>query len=182
MEVREKFIARVLNNPDTLGFTDCKFIHSPQLCVAHWVRQRCLYTCHAARQSDVTPPFSPTPELTLKMLEEYKFGLILRREVPIPFPKDSQETWLEFEQGLVTAENEAFVRGYGKAFALAAGNCLFCHHDDSLRPCDYREKRRPTLEAIGINLQDTLAMIAWDHLLTRDPDDPFSMFGVLLLE
>ncbi|MCC5876958.1 MAG: hypothetical protein JJU11_12125 [Candidatus Sumerlaeia bacterium] len=181
MEVREKFVARLLNNPESIGFTEVKFVHSPQLQLSHAVRMRCQYTCSAAGESHLSPPGSPDPERVEKMLLEYKFGVMVRREIPHPFPDDVGEVWREFQQSLIEAENESFIRGYGNAFAMAAGNCLYCHHDNSLRPCNYAGKSRPTFEALGINLQETLSMIAWEHLLVRDTDDPFQLFGLLLL-
>ena len=181
MEVREQYIARLLKNPGSLGFTEIKFIHSPQLQLSHAVRLRCQYTCQATGRSTLSPPASPGPEQVERMIEEYKFGILVRREVPFPFPEDFGEVWREFQQALVEAENEAFIRGYGRAFALAAGNCLFCHHDNSLRPCMFPSKSRPTFEALGIHLHDTLNLVAWEHFLVRDPEDPFQIFGLLLL-
>lgn len=182
MEVREKYIARLLNEPEASGFTEIKFIHSPQIVTSRWVRLRCQYLCNHKRQSDTVPPFSPSTEEISDILEEYKFGLMFRRQVPIPLQRDHQTLWGEFEQAMVEAENEAFIRGYNKAFATGVGNCLFCHHDDSMRPCDFAGKRRPTLEAVGINLSDTLEMIGWEQHLIRDPEEDFQFFGLLLLE
>ncbi len=182
MEIREKYIARLLNDPGNAGFTEAKFIHAPQIVTSRWVRLRCQYLCHHKRQSDVIPPFSPTTEEINDTLEEYKFGLMVRREVAIPLETDHQSLWGEFEQAMIEAENEAFIRGYGKAFAMAVGNCLFCHHDDSMRPCDFAGKSRPTLEAVGVNLSDTLEMIGWSEYLVRDEDNAFQFFGILLLE
>ena len=182
MEVREKYIARLLNDPIVYGFSETKFIHMPQIITSNWVRQRCQYVCRHVRQSDFTPPFSPGAADTQKMLDEFRFGLILRKEVSLPFEGDFMRAWSDFEQAMVESETQAFQRGYGKAFAIGAGNCLFCHHDDSLRPCEFNGKSRPTLEAIGINLHDTLDMVGWDQYLVRSPEEPFQMFGVLLLE
>lgn len=182
MEVREKYVARLLNDPETHGFTEIKFVHMPQIAIARWVRQRCQYLCNETRQSDSCPPFSPTAPETVGMLEEYKFGLLLRREVPMVSNIEFPRVWASFQDAMVVSENEAFVRGYGKAFAVGVGNCTFGHHDDSIRPCAYPGKRRPTLEAIGVNLKDTLGMVAWEEYLVRDDDQPFQIFGLLLLE
>lgn len=182
MEVREKYIARVLNTPREFGFDEIKFIHSPQIQTARWTRLRCQYHCQKTAPSELTPPHSPTAVEMQSMIDEFKFGLMVRREEPVPFPEPPGQLWARFQDALIEAENESFIRGYKRAFAIAAGNCQFCHHDDSLRPCEYEGKKRPTLEAVGINLADTLAMIAWDHYLLRDPGDPFQMFGLLLLE
>lgn len=182
MEVREKYIARLLKHPDSLGFTEIKFVHAPQLQLRHGVRLRCQYTCTAAGTSPTSPPRTPDVKQVEAMVEEFKFGIMVRREVPHPFPADLGEMWREFQQGLLEAENEAFIRGYGNAFALAAGNCLYCHHDDSMRPCLFAGKTRPTLEALGINLKETFEMIAWEQYLLREPEEAFQIFGLLLLE
>lgn len=182
MEVREKYVARLINDPEHHGFSAIKFIHMPQIVTARWVRLRCQYLCRYTRQSDLCPPFSPSSEDTAHLIEDYKFGLFMHRVEAYPLRKEYQQVWLEFQEAMVEAENEAFVRGYGKAFAVAAGNCVFCHHDDSIRPCDYPGKSRPTLEAIGVNLYDTLDMIGWEKYLVREPDGPFHLFGLMLLE
>lgn len=182
MEVREKYIARLMSEPWQQNFTAIKFVHMPQIVVNPWVRQRCQYLCNHTRQSDLCPPFSASAEDTLNVLGDYKFGLMIRREEPFPFTRQTSEVWGDFQNALVEVENESFIRGYGKAFALATGNCVFCHHDDAIRPCEFNGKRRPTLEAIGINLYDTLDMIGWRELLFREPEDPFNLFGLLLLE
>lgn len=182
MEVREKYVARLMNDPATHGFSEIKFVHTPQIVTGKWVRLRCQYVCQAARQSELVPPFSPTVADTVGMLDEYKFGILVRREIPMPPPVPRDDMWHEFQESLLRAEKECFLRGYGKAFALGVGNCLFCHTDDSLKPCEFPWKSRPTLESIGVNLYDTLDMIGWDMYIVREPSEPFQMFGLLLLE
>ncbi|MCC6546974.1 DUF2284 domain-containing protein [Candidatus Sumerlaeota bacterium] len=180
--MRERYIARLMSEPWQQNFTAIKFVHMPQIVVNPWVRQRCQFLCTQSRQSDLCPPFSPNAAETAKVLEDYKFGLMIRREETVPFTREVREVWREFQDALVEVENESFVRGYGKAFAMATGNCVFCHHDDSLRPCEFIGKRRPTMEAIGINLYDTLDMIGWRDMLFREVEEPLNLFGLLLLE
>lgn len=183
VELREKYIARLLNEPQRHGFTEIKLFNTPQVTVSRWVRQRCWYLCKAAGESSTTPPATPDGESTRLTLEEYKFGVVLRREVPFAeMEQDAAAVWLAFQNSLVEVENQAFVRGYGKAFAIASGNCLFCHHDDRFRPCDFPGKRRPTLESIGVNLYDSFAQMAWEDYLLRGPGEPFQLFALVLLE
>lgn len=182
MEIREKFVGRLMNNPADFGFTRVKVVNTPQVQTARWVRHRCRYICLSPGDGATTCPNTPTADETSQLLDEYKVGLMVHREIPAPVPEDLTESWKSFQDALVYAENESFKRGYGKAFAVGAGNCLFAHHDDSWRPCQYDGKRRPTLESVGVNLFDTLDLIGWDDLLIRDPDDPFHLFGLLLLE
>lgn len=182
MEVREKYIARVLANPANNGFTEIKFVHTAQILTAKSTRLRCQYTCRHTRQSDFTPPFSLSTEDARQMLDEYKYGLMMRTELAHPFDQPFEQVWRDFEGALLKIEQIAFIRGYGKAFVLAAGNCLFGHHDDSVRPCEFPGKSRPTLEAIGIDLHETFSVIAWNHHLVREESDPFQLFGLLVLE
>lgn len=182
MEIREKYIARIINDPAGNGFTEVKMINAPQVTTSRWTRQRCWYLCRAANDSDTTPPRSPDRDSTLLTLEEYRFGLMLRREVSFPFPPNFTAEWEDFQDAVVRVEEEAFKRGYGKAFAMGCGNCLFGHHDDSLRPCSFPGKRRPTLEAIGVNLHDTLTMLDWQDYLVRDSNEPFQLFALVMLE
>jgi predicted metal-binding protein len=182
MEMREKYVARLINDPKRFGFTEVKMINAPQIMTARWVRQRCWYLCLNPNADNTVPPGTPTGDETQLLLDEYKFGVMIRQDIGFPFPVDFQPVWLEFQEALVAVENESFKRGYGKAFAAGCGNCLSGHHDDSLRPCSFPGKKRPTLEAVGVNLYDTLNLIGWDEYLVRDAHQPFHLFGLLLLE
>ncbi len=183
MEVREKYIARMMSMPQDYGFTEVKFMQAAQVITGSWVRLRCQYLCKPDRQALLSPPNTPESEDMAGLFEDYKTGLMMRREIEVNEILDigAEQMWAEFQDAMIRAENEAFIRGYGRAFCVGVGNCIFCHHDDSIRPCGYPEKRRPTLEAVGINLHDTLDMIGWQSLLVRDPGDPFQLFGLLLL-
>jgi predicted metal-binding protein len=181
MTVRERFIARVMQNPEGFGLSEAKFIHTPQVFTSPSVRLRCQYHCSQMRQSDFVPPHTPRHDETRQILDEYKYGLMLRREEPFG-QRPAGQMWQEFTANLLRIETESQVRGYTRAFAIGIGNCLYLHHDDSLRPCDFPEKRRPTLEALGVELHETLEMILWHQHLVRTAEEPFQMFALLLLE
>ncbi len=181
MEVRELYVARLMKHPEEFGVSEVKFIHAPHIILAHSTRLRCQYLCAQQRQSTLCPPFSPTQQDTARTLEEYRFGLMLRREVP-PGGEDAASEWRRFHDAVIEAEGECFRRGYSKAFAVAIGNCVYQHLDDSARPCDYPSKSRPTLEAVGVNLTDTLDLLGWDRHVVREPGEPLQMFALLLLE
>lgn len=181
METREAYMSRILQQPALLKFNEIRFIHASQVLTSAAVRQRCLYTCSQTRQSHLNPPFSPSSEETRRILDEYRYGLMVRRELAAA-SRAFLDAWTEFSAHMLEFERQCFVRGYPRAFAMAVGNCLYGHHDDSLRPCDYPEKNRPTFEAAGIDLSVALEMINWDGYLVRDPEDPFQMFGLLMVE
>jgi predicted metal-binding protein len=181
MAVRERLIAQIMQDPGAFGLSEAKFIHTPQIFTAPAVRLRCQYTCSQVRQSDLVPPHTPPHDETRIIIDGYKYGLLLRREEPFG-QRDIHGVWTEFSRDVLEIERQSQVRGYTQAFALAIGNCLYLHHDDSLRPCDFPQKRRPTFEAIGIELRETLEMVLWQDYVVREADAPFQLFAVLLLE
>lgn len=182
MEVRELFVARLMKHPEDFGLSEVKFIHAPQIIVAQSSRLRCQYLCQQQRQSANCPPFSPTHTDMRTVLDEYRFGVMVRRETKFADADEPMAEWAQFQSSMLEAEGESFRRGYSKAFAVAIGNCIYQHLDDSMRPCDFEGKSRPTLEAVGVNLTDTLEIIGWDRWLVREPGEAFQMFGLLLLE
>ncbi len=181
MDTRDVFLSRVLQNPASLEFTEIHVIYAAQLIVSAGIRHRCQYSCALAHQSTFSPPITASSEDTRKMLDEYRYGLMVRREVPLS-DEDVSKAWGSFAEKVLEFEHECFVRGYPKAFVPAIGTCLFGHLDETLRPCEYDGKSRPTFEAIGINLGESLEMINWENYLIRDAHDPFHMFAALMLE
>jgi predicted metal-binding protein len=90
--------------------------------------------------------------------------------------------WEEFSESMLTLEKQCLMRGYPRAFTLAIGNCLAPFAEEHIRPCDYPSKARPTLEALGIELKETLEIVHWGGMLVRGEDEPMQLFGLLLLE
>lgn len=181
-ELRERFVAMVVNDPGLYGLSEARFVHAPQVFTMRGVRLRCQYACSMTRQSDFSPPHSPTSDETRAVLEEYRYGLLLRREEPGRHGMDPGALYGPFADRVLAIEAECWTRGYPRAFVPAIGTCLYQHHDDSLRPCEYASKCRPTLEAIGVELRDTFEMVQWQQYLSREPDGPMQLFALLLLE
>lgn len=181
-ELREKFLARVIRDPSEFGASEARFIHAHQVMTAGSPRLRCQLSCSQTLQSVTTPPHTPRHDEVRAMLDEHRYGLLLRRDEPYG-ARPAREAWNAFSTAMLALERECLGRGYPKAFALAIGNCLApLAEDDGARPCDYPGKARPTLEAIGIDLKETLELVHWSGYLSRGGDEPFCMFAVLLLE
>ncbi len=181
MAVRERYVALLMNQPAEFGLSEVKFVHMPQISVGRAVRLRCQYACSHTRQSDLVPPHSPSSGETREILDEYRYGLFMRREEPFG-ERHPDNLWREYTEQILRIERDATTQGYRRAFALAIGTCLHMHEDDTLRPCEFNGKARPTFESVGIDLKETLEMIQWHGLLAREPDDPFQLFSILLLE
>ena len=180
MEPREKYIARLLLEPDKFGFTEAKFIRMPQIELSEAVRIRCQFHCAQGGKCRFSPPLSPEAGKIRLLLEEYKLGVMIRREVEDD--SDFAHNWMAFGHNVSLLEKGANKRGYARAFAIGVGNCQYLHHDDSRRPCSYENKIRPTLEAIGVELQETLAAVMMEEHLVREKGQPFNLFGLMLVE
>ncbi len=181
MEVRERYVGRLIKEPWAFGLTEVKFIHAAQIFTSGAIRLRCQYSCCHARQLATTPPMTPTAEEARRVLDEYRFGVIVRREEDVP-DRDVREMWEDFAKAVLGLEQECMMRGYPRAFAIAVGTCLYQHTDDSLKPCDYPGKTRPTFEAAGIELRETLEMVHLQEHAVREAGDALQLFGVLLLD
>lgn len=179
--MREKYVAQLLKRPADFGLTEAKFVHTPQICTGAAVRLRCQYTCAHTRQSDLVPPHAPTADETRRILDEYRFGLMLRRGEPFG-ERDHRDLWRVFADQVATVERDCAERGYPRAFAVAVGTCMLLHRDDSLRPCEYASKSRPTFEAAGIDIKETLEMIQWHGMVVREEGEPFQLFALVLLD
>ncbi len=184
MEQREKYIARLIHNPGGHGLSETRMINTPQVLVARWARLKCQYSCRGISAPMFHPPQSPTAEDTSEVLETYRFGLLLRRDIQFKGGETgAQDLLSEFQRSLLKIEDAAFSRGYSRAFLYAVGNCIFCQGgSEEMRPCHYPGKTRPTLEAAGIDLAETLRMLGWEEYLIHKPGGALSLFGLLLLE
>ena len=165
-----------------MGITESKFVYTAQVKFANSSRLRCQYDCLAGeKKSMFHPPNTPGLEVSRDMLVEYRFGLLMRREVSAE-PAPEMDEWSKFSDTVLKIERKAFLKGYVRAFNLAIGTCQYLHRNDSFRPCLYPDKKRPTFEAVGIELLETLEMVAWHDYAQRTKDEPFQLFALLMLE
>jgi len=89
-------------------------------------------------------------------------------------------------------EREAFLNGFYKAFAYAAGPCRICGScvaqqvenpsDYSKRECKNQRKARPSMEACGMDVFQTARKAGYEIDVVRYEEDCFRRFGLLLLD
>lgn len=140
--------------------------------VASWVRWKCQYGCPFYGKSLTCPPFSPLPEETEKVLQSYRRGIIFL----------AGESWL-VRHLAVCLERLAFSAGYYRAFGLGAGPCVLCAGEcDTGGHCRRPEEARPSMEACGIDVFQTLRNAGLDLFPARGPKEPCPRVGLLLLE
>ena len=155
-----------------LGAIEAKVISPKNVFTAEWVRRKCQYGCDGYGEHLTCPPFSPTPQETRRLLDEYTTALLVH------CPKRGVEV-LEL---ISTLEREAFLAGYYKAFAMSAGPCSLCERCNVQKTCVHTEQARPSMEACGIDVYQTAHTAGYPIEVVKDHTCPENYYGLLLLE
>ncbi len=149
------------------GASDFKFVLPSQVFTAHWVRLKCQYGCKNYGTRYTCPPYSPTPEDTRKVLDEYSRAYLIKYEGFLGFdeypPKrlDAAMTDLSLHvcKAVFDMERHAFLAGYYKAFSYGAHRCRKCDvcavMEKGGKGCRFPADARPSLESAGIDVFKT---------------------------
>lgn len=134
-------LARYVTRARELGAADARLIGPKDVVCAEWVRLKCQYGCGAYASSRNCPPYSPTPERTRKILDEFKTAILVHGDKTA-----------DIRQIVVALEREVFLAGYYKAFAYACGPCHLCKKCNLEGACRHEDQARPAMEACGIDV------------------------------
>ena len=126
-----------------LGAKNAKIISAQSIVIAEWVRMKCQFGCDGFGRSLTCPPYSPTPDLTRRMVAFYKQGILVHGDA-----------YTDIHALIPRLEREIFLDGYFKAFGMGAGPCQLC--EKCARFCRHPDKTRPSLEACGIDVYTTV--------------------------
>jgi predicted metal-binding protein len=164
--------AHFIQRAKRLGAKQAKLISPKKVFTAEWVRRKCQYGCDGYGQHLTCPPFSPTPQETRRMLDEYTTVLLIH----------CPSKWTDIDTIVPILEREAFLSGYYKAFSMASGPCSLCDHCDFENGCLHPEEARPSMEACGIDVYKTARTAGYSIEVVRDHNSPQHYYGLLLLE
>ena len=153
-----------------LGATDAKVVSPRNVVTGTWVRWKCQYGCSEYGRHLTCPPYSPTPEQTRKVLDEYKSAILLRGERTAPLRDIGAELELRI-----------FLAGYYKAFGFGAGPCNLCR-DCNLERCRHPEKARPAMEAAGIDVFQTARKAGFPIKVVNSSESQPNYYGLVLVE
>ena len=154
-----------------LGCKHAAIIDTGTIAVARWVQLKCKYGCEEYGKKLTCPPHSPSYEETKEILKEFKKTLLLHGH-------------LSWQMRYIVSEIEklAFSIGFHKAFGLGAGPCKLCENCETTSPCVRMTEARPSMEACGIDVYQTVR----NHNLKIEPlknkDDEVNIYGLVLLE
>jgi predicted metal-binding protein len=150
---------------------------------AEWVGLKCRYGGCSAGRCLTCPPFSPEPDRTRRLLDEYARVLLLRLDVA----PDDADGWLAHSRRLagvaLDLERELVLAGSYRALALAGGRP--CDRDEPCgRPeeCEVRGLVRPGPAGCGIDVFATAAGAGWIIDVVRGATDPYRLFALVLVD
>jgi len=165
----ESFVRRA----KALKAAGAKVISPRNVFTAEWVRVKCQFGCEGYGERLTCPPFSPTPQQTRRVLDEYEVGVLIHYD---------SEDWEQVKDIVVTLEREAFLAGYYKAFGLGSGPCTLCESCHPEKGCRHPEQARPSMEACGIDVYRTARTAGFPIEVVRDYSCPQNYYGLLLLQ
>ena len=154
-----------------LGCSKAKVILTKTISMAHWVKLQCQYGCSHYGSLLTCPPFTPQAEEMSEVLLEYKKALLINA---------SPET--NVREIVVQLEELLKEKGFNKAFALSAQPCELCDPCTIATSCQFPEKARPTLQACGIDVNETINNNGWDDLGQQTPCTPNHSIGMVLMD
>jgi predicted metal-binding protein len=155
-----------------LGALEAKVISPHQVFTAEWVRRKCQYGCDGFGERLTCPPYSPTPQETRRMLDEYDTALLIH----CPSEEVNVHTII------CALEREAFLSGYYKAFGMSAGPCLLCDTCNVHKLCRHADQARPSMEACGIDVYQTARTAGYPIEVVRNHSCAQNYYGLLLLK
>ena len=155
-----------------LGAKKAKVISPHDVFTAEWVRIKCHYGCDGFGDHLTCPPYSPTPQETRRMLDEYEIAILIH----CPSKK------IDMLNLVYTLEREAFLAGYYKAFGMSAGPCSLCDTCNVEKICRHAEQARPSMEACGIDVFKTARTAGFPIEVVRDHTCTQNYYGLLLLK
>ena len=154
-----------------LGAKDARLVPTSRVFTGEWVRLKCQYGCGAYASSRNCPPYSPTPERTRKILDEYQKAILVHCGATG-----------DIRSIIVPLEREVFLAGYYKAFAYACGPCHLCKKCNLEGACRHEDDARPAMEACGIDVFATARAAGLPIEVVTSPTCEQNYYGLVLVE
>jgi predicted metal-binding protein len=168
-----KSIKELKDRAVELGARDSKIITVETVETAAWVRYKCQFGCSGFAESLTCPPYSPTPDETLKILNSFKKAILIHCQ---------SGSHVDISKVVLKIEKEAFLAGYYKALGMGAGPCRLCRDCNLKGECRHREEARPSMEACGIDVFATVRNNGFTIDTLDSAKCKANYFGLVLIE
>jgi predicted metal-binding protein len=165
-----------------------------EVVVGNWVRLKCQYGCPSYAKKLSCPPYSPKPDDTRKILDEYSkayligySGSIFKKYGTEEFSEIFPKALKDIRKSIFELERLAFLSGYYKSFTYGfCGPCTMCEQcvvEDGILTCKSAKESRPSMEAAGIDVFKTVINAGLKLKVQKEINpDELRMFTLLLLE
>jgi predicted metal-binding protein len=159
-----------------MGMDGAKMIDPRSIVTAEWVRMKCQFGCRSFGMRHCCPPYTPTPDVTRKVIDSYHKALLLYKMLR---EGDDRKA---FNDTIVHLEIEIFLDGYYKAWSMGSGPCRLCKECDLTVPCKFGYIARPSMEGCGIDVFKTARDNGFRIEVVRTHDEEMNLFGCILVE
>lgn len=170
-------------------------INPEDVVVENWVRLKCQFGCPSYGKKLSCPPYSPKPEETRKVLDEYSKAYLIGyngSSILNKYDTDNMDEILpkvidDIRISLIELERHAFLSGYYKSFVYGVcGSCTICDKcvvEEGMLTCKYATRSRPSMEASGIDVFKTVKNAGLDIEVqnTKNSKD-LHLYTLLLIE
>lgn len=153
------------------GALEAKVIPASSVVTAPWVRFKCQYGCDGYGACLTCPPYSPSPDETARIVKEFERGILLHGDDHVDITRLAAEM-----------ERELFLAGYYKAIAFGSGPCRLCDDCDLEGSCKHPALARPSMEAAGIDVFQTVRNNGLDIRVVTCPENKADYFALVLVD
>lgn len=154
-----------------LGARDAKVISTKSIITSPWVRMKCQYGCDGYGECLTCPPYSPTPHETRKIIGSYKEAILIKGDEHSDISTIAQKI-----------ERLLFLEGYYKAWGMGSGPCRLCSTCKIKQGCKYPYEARPSMEACGIDVFQTVRNNGYSIKVLRSCQEKGNYFGLVLVK
>jgi predicted metal-binding protein len=158
------------------GLAGAKVIDPRSIVTAEWVRMKCQFGCTGYGMSLCCPPYTPTPEVTRKVIDSYTKAILIHRRM------EKGKRAGDLTQIIVHLEREIFLEGYYKAWSMGSGPCRLCKTCNTTGLCQHGFETRPSMEACGIDVFKTARDNGFPIDVVRTHEEERNFYGVILAE
>jgi predicted metal-binding protein len=176
MEIAEIYCKKALEK----GIDQGKIIDPRSIVIAEWVRMKCQFGCPGFGKRLCCPPYTPTPDVTRKVVAQYQKAILLHQR--LKSGETSAVSRKVFNETVVRLEIQIFLDYYYKAWSMGSGACRLCKDCDITVPCKHGFEARPSMEACGIDVFKTARENGFHIGVVRSYEEEMDIFGLILVE
>ena len=164
------------------GATHALVIDPKSIVTAPWVRWKCQFGCSNHGKSYCCPPHTPTPEQSRQTFDSYNRAILFQLQWT-KGPQRGREI-KNYMNNVVAMERALFLDGFYKAYAMTAGYCILCKECALLQnnPCVFPEEARPSMEACGIDVFQTVRNHGLPLHTLRTEEETRNIYNLILVD